>query len=330
MLGADDPKLLDAISRQWTAQSTTEDDIHYLIVSALLAGERSADVTRRTVSALLELETKLRAAGGHPSQNWPQRVAEMFEELCRRDSSLARLLVDEPAFGRPEHTLYAAHFEGDLRARATRKLLAAVRASDEPPGSELIALIAQLPAAESLPVLRRAWNEVGLRDAVLLALAREPNSDDRERFVESLASVQPKVAEQAAQALLALGPTASPVEVRIALAALGQACQVSEQSAPCAALASLLDLWTSGAVPLGEASRRDPAVLWAAWQKWFAAAYPEQAKILATSGTIDAAEWQRRLAQIDWTGGDPGAAGLFSSGRPVTAAIRRAVNWGPN
>ncbi len=160
MVGADEPRLLDAISRQWTSQTTTEDDIHYLIVSALLPGERSRDVTLREVTALLNLETKLRAAGGHPSQNWPLRVAEMFEELCRRDPALAEHLVDDPTFGRPEHTLYAAHLTGDLRLRATRKLLATAGASEDLPGSELIALIAELPAADSLPVLRlleRGW-----------------------------------------------------------------------------------------------------------------------------------------------------------------------------
>ena len=85
------------------------------------------------MTALLSLETKLRAAGGHPSQNWPLRVAEMFEELCRRDPALAERMVDATDFGRPEHTLYAAHLQGDLRTQATRKLLTAASAQKTRP-----------------------------------------------------------------------------------------------------------------------------------------------------------------------------------------------------
>ena len=92
VLAAEDPRLLDAISRKWTSQSTTEDDIHYLIVSALLPGQRSKDDTAREVWALLNLETKLRTAGGHPSQNWPLRVGEMFDELCQRDPDVIVVL----------------------------------------------------------------------------------------------------------------------------------------------------------------------------------------------------------------------------------------------
>ncbi len=303
MLAADDLNLA-AISQQWTSQSTTEDDIHYLIVAALLPGARSPDVTQRTVGALLNLETKLRTAGGHPSQNWPLRVAEMFEELCRRDPALARRLVEDPEFGRPEHTLYAAHLPGDLRLRAARKLLAAAQASDEPPGSDLIALVAELPAAESLPALRRNWGNVGLRDAIALALPRYGDAEDRQRFVESLASVQPKVAEQAARALTALGARATPAEIRAALAGLRQACQVPEQTALRTALDELLVGWTDGAVPADEKLRSDPAALWTAWRQWFDKTHPDQAKILAASGSIDAAEWSERLAKLDWTQGD--------------------------
>ena len=101
MLGVENTQLLGAISRQWTSQTTTEDDIHYLIVSALLPGQRTSEVTDREVTALLNLETKLRAAGGHPSQNWPLRVAEMFEELCKRDPALAEQLVERVRFRPP-------------------------------------------------------------------------------------------------------------------------------------------------------------------------------------------------------------------------------------
>ncbi len=116
--------------------------------------------------------------------------------------------------------------------------------------------------------------------------------------------MQPKVVEQAAKALTGLGAAATPAEIRAALAALRQACQVPEQAALRGALDELLIGWTSGAVPPDEKLRRDPAALWTAWQNWFATAQPEQAKILAASGSVDAAAWLERLAKLDWTQGD--------------------------
>jgi putative membrane-bound dehydrogenase-like protein len=304
MLAAAAPDLLQAISRQWTDASTAEDDIHYLIVSALLPGPRSQQVTQRTAKSLLRLETKLRDRGEHPSQNWPFRVAEAFEELLRLDPALADHLIASADFGRPQHALYAAHLKGDPRLAAIRRLLKAAEESNEPPGSELIALVAELPPDEGLPFARRLWDEPALRDAVALALARYALVEDREQLISALASLQPSVVEQSAGALGRLDSSATPVEIRQALIALRQACQVPQQAALRATLVTLLDRWTRSAVQVDDKTARDPAILWSAWSEWFAKAHPDQAKALALSGAIDQAEWQKRLAGVAWDHGD--------------------------
>ena len=307
MLGAEAPGGPEKIGGLWTAQSSTENDIHYLIVAALLPGARTSETTNRAVMALLNLETKLRQKGEIPSQNWPARVGEMFVELCRRDGALAERLVDHADFGRPEHALYAERLKGDLRARATRCLLAANKAAGDPLTAELVRLTGGLPAAEGLPILRSAWDEPGLRDTVALALARHPQAEDRGRFIAALGSWQPQVCQAAAEALIKLGGRGEAVEQLAALQALRQACQAPDQAALRKQLVALLEQWSGGAVKADEQKQRDPAALWADWQRWFAQAHPaEAAQLGSTAGgnAVPGADWDARVASLDITAGD--------------------------
>jgi hypothetical protein len=197
--------LLPAIARNWTTASSVEDDVHYLIVASLLPGKRDAKVTAAAALALLRLHGKLDSLGQFASRNWPERVGEAFDELCRRDPALPRAIIDCDQFGHAGHALFAEHLKSKAREIATRKLWSQTQVRGDEPTSELVALVAKLSDAESRPLLLEAWEHGGLRDSVVLALARSPQAEDRARFVEALASPQPLVVERAARALIALG-----------------------------------------------------------------------------------------------------------------------------
>src|SRR6185295_6946220 len=119
---AEQPAMLDAVSHQWTAESSSNDDIHYLIVLSLLTGGRSADVTVATAQALLGVQAKMKARHEQPSLNWPLRIGDLFDRLSDRDPRLAGSLVEPADFGKPEHALFASHMRGGERTRAIRKL----------------------------------------------------------------------------------------------------------------------------------------------------------------------------------------------------------------
>ncbi|MEX0679654.1 MAG: hypothetical protein WD063_21470 [Pirellulales bacterium] len=302
MLSADDAGLSGALARRWTPASTVEDDIHYLIVASLLEGRRSREVTDATARCLLALHKKLDQAGQFASRNWPLRVGEAFDQLCHRDSALVEAIADNPELNQVGHALFVERLPEDARERATRKLWAATVGRGEEPTAELIQLAGRLPTDEALTLLRPEWSRDGLRDPIVLALAKYRLAADRAKFVEALSSPQPQVVQTAAEALLALGINSAPAEMAAAVRALKQACALAQQVEPRRSLVRLLEFWTEdGADVDGHA---EALQVYAGWLEVFAHQYPAEAAKLAASPGGDAENWRRRLAGVDWQTGD--------------------------
>ncbi len=302
MLSADQPGLLASIARKWTAASTVEDDIHYLIVASLLPGPRSQEFTTATSDCLLSLHHKLDAAGQFASRNWPFRVAEACDELCRRDPALAEVLAASPRLNHVEHALLVERLPTAYKRSAARRLWTATVEVGKEPTSELVQLIGQMPPEMAFPLLRPLWDDGALRDAITLVLAGHPASEDRAKFVEVLASPQPAVVQRAARALVCFGARATPAEMAAALRALKQACSLEKQAEPRESLVWLLDMWTEDGADVELFT--DPERTWADWYQVFSDYYPAEAARLQSSSGADAASWQRRLAAVDWPAGD--------------------------
>jgi putative membrane-bound dehydrogenase-like protein len=315
MLSAEHEGLLEAVVSRFTPDSPVLDDIHYLIVLSRLGGERTPAVTKRTAHALCELHRKLIAGKMYPDRNWPLRVGEAFEQLCRRDAALSSAVAEDKSFGLPEHSLFAAAMQGDAQQRAARALLRAADAADNgahgnraDEGSrwtpELVRVFAVLPDGEILPRLRRQWDEPGLRDTIVAALARHPQAEDRARFVEALASMQADVISRAAGALSSLDAAAEPAEIGAAVAALRRCCAVRDRRDVRAALAGLLARWSGKQIDVAETGDADLLAAYRPWFAWFETAHPAEAARWKGHGTADAKAWAARLAKIDWTTAD--------------------------
>jgi putative heme-binding domain-containing protein len=302
MLGIENGDLLGRLAAKWTATSRVEDDIHYLIVASLVGGQRNAQFTSATAECLLGLHGKLAEANEFASRNWPFRVAEVVDELCRRDLALSLALAKSGNLKQVGHALFVDKLPADLRPDATRKLWAAVLASDQEPTPEMVSLTECLPRNEALELLRPQWEAGALRDAVVLALAKHPQQVDRQKFLEGLASPQPLVVQRSAKALETLGIRCTPAEIAAALRALKQACALDKQQEPRTTLMRLLEFWTEDGADVDWDA--NPANLWVGWYKLFEGYYPaEYAKLKASSGA-DTASWKKRLASVDWNLGD--------------------------
>ncbi len=302
MLEADAPGLVPAISRQWLSASSVEDDIHYLIVASRLPAARSAADTSATSSALLRLQPKLAALEQFASRNWPARIGEAFDELCRHDPQLAAAMVADDDFGAPQHTLFAERLPSMLQRVATHKLWSACQATGDEPTSDLVALVGRLEPDEAYPLLVAAWEHPGLRDAVVRELAEHPRAADRQKFVAALASADPLAVQRAADALIELEINCTGTELAAALKSLKQACSDTKRSEPRQTLVRLLNFWTeenSGVDP-----DDNPQRVWRAWYQLFADYYPGSAQLLSQNASADTAAWQARLMDVDWESGD--------------------------
>jgi putative membrane-bound dehydrogenase-like protein len=301
------------LADQLTDDSSPTNDLHYLIVISRLPGPRYEKARRTMAHALAMLQTNFARINILPDRNWPLRVGEMFDELCRRDPKLQAALVDDSAFGLPAHSMFAASMTGEVQQRAAEKLLKKVRAADEDDENlwapELVTVLACLPEESILPVLRERWDDFGLRDAIAEVLARRPQEVDRARLVESLGSPQADVIEKAAEALTQLKSPGSPTEMAAALRALKQYCTVPQQVSLRKTLTKLLTHWSGQSFDIRDAKNAKPKdgelqAAYQPWFDWFTKTHPQAATSLAGFGEVDAAAWKEKLAKIDWAVGD--------------------------
>jgi putative heme-binding domain-containing protein len=306
MLGVDNAGLLDRITEQFTPTSSPPDDLHYLICLSRLPGRRSEPATERTASGLAALQHKMQAQAMYVSRNWPTRVGEALDQLYARDGALAERLVASSQFNLPAQAILAQHMPSETQPQAARKLIAAVRSSDDDLRwtDELVALAATLPTDEALAALREAWTDFARRDTILAVLALTPQAADRARFVESLGSVQATSIELAAGALAKLASPPSETEVLAAMQALKHACLSPEGRGVRQSLTKLLTVWSQQSIEVEEIKAQDPLTAYQPWFDWFARTYPQSAQHLSSFGSATAADWLERLAKIDWESGD--------------------------
>ncbi len=313
MLATDDASAVLKTLLCISSKSSPSDDIHFLIVASRLPGERDAATTALTSVALVDLHYKMAARKWEPSRNWPLVVGELFEELCKRDPALADTLVARPQFELPEHSLFATRMKGETRRVAARKLLQFAKNADDDVRwtSEMVDVVAELPADEVLPVLRERFDEdFGLRDSIVLVLAKNPSEDDRGRLVWALSSPQGSVVHMAAAALAKLSAPGTPDEISAALSTLrSYTAEDRGDRKRFAVVRQTLDglarHWSGEKIEIDEgADGKTLAETYRPWFEWFTRTHPEAAKKLAQSPGVDAAAWAKRLAGIDWNAGD--------------------------
>lgn len=307
MLRCGDSRALEKIMGRFTYTTRPEDAIHYLNVASLIPGKRSKRVTKRIAAALAFLHTSMVLDGKQASRNWPLRVGELFTELAKHDPKLPAALVADTGFRFPAQAMFGLRMEGKDRLAAARRLLKISRlVGEEEDGwtAEMVQLVAALPAEESLPALREQWHKFALRDAIAEILARDPQKEDRNRFLDCLDSTQSHVIALSAEALGKIGGKGEPEEIASALRVLRRQCADTKLVESRKALVNLLQVWTGEAIDVQEPERGDVLAAYQPWFAWFAKSHPKLAASM--KNFAGGADWKKRLAKINWSSGDAG------------------------
>ncbi|HMF14245.1 MAG TPA: c-type cytochrome [Gemmataceae bacterium] len=290
----DDARFLERVSERLTAASDPVDDVHYLIVLARLRAPRSPAITKRVAGAVLGLDRKLTEGGHNRDTNWPLRLRELYAELARKDADLNAAVLASAGFGRPDHALFAECPGFDRRRAAEIFLERAAKDADFTWTPALVRLLGELPDDKSLPVLRRLWDRGGLEEAILPLLARRPQAEDREKFLEGIDSPRLATVETCLDAFDKL-PGANDSALTLALIrALRSLPDGREGDRFRQRIAAKLRELT-GKKSLGTDKE--------AWSRWFAN-HPQLAAKLGGDDGVDVEGWNRRLAKIDWSRGD--------------------------
>ncbi|MFL5242349.1 MAG: PVC-type heme-binding CxxCH protein [Gemmataceae bacterium] len=305
MLEDDDPTSLTKVARFWTEKGSPTQDMHYLVVFSRLQGRRSSEQTRQVAETVLGLTHKLDSRQLRTKQSWSTRVPEVVEQLCQRDRQLATALVRHPGFVNASHVTLANGLDQEHRRQAARMFLEAVKKDADFTWSiPLVDLLATLTAEEVRPVLRSQWANLGLRDPILLCLAKEPAPEDRERFLAGLDSPQHNVIGTCLRALerLPRDPDGSHLIPLLRLLRRLEA-EPKERELP-SQVFKLVSRQTGKSFVWKQekaaATKADSQPIF----DWFEKTHPDLLPRL-NGGGENTAEWAKLLKAVDWDKGDP-------------------------
>lgn len=294
MLADDDPATLKRVAAQIGRDADPVLNTHYLIAIGRLRAPRTVEVTATVADGLLHLDQKLLERSINRDRNWPLRMAEVHAELSRKDPALNAAMLAHPEFDRPGNVVFTRAPGFDRRKAAERYLAAAEKDANFAWNAELVELMAELPQVQRRPVLLRLWERGGFEESILPILAKDPQPDDRDRFLDGLR------APQLAQIRICLGaleklPVRNASADLLALVRTLRALPDDKASAPVAdRLAASLRRAT------GKSFGRDRA----AWTDWLTKTHPDVAAKLGGPDGVDVAGWQKRFAGLDWGQGN--------------------------
>jgi putative membrane-bound dehydrogenase-like protein len=301
-----------------TESSTATSDFHYLTCLARLRASRP-ELASRIAGAVLTLDRKLAGQEARVKQNWNVRLAEVVQQLVRRDSNIGDALLRHPQFATPAHVFIAGALEGERKRLAARRYLAALQADTAfPLTSELVALLSLLPRDEIVPIFRRHWNRsVAVRDEILPRLAEDPLAADRDKFLAGLSSTQPAVVRASLEALLKLPPNPSGTNLVAPLKLLHRLTGVPAERPLRAQVMTLVTNSLKQAFPVREPDDADPAALREAYEPVFnfvAARYPGIIRAMGAEDSDDPVRWNAFWKGVVWERGrvDRGAQ-LFAA-----------------
>jgi putative membrane-bound dehydrogenase-like protein len=301
----------------WTEKSSPTRDMHYLVVLSGLTGPRNDDLAGKVANTILSLDRKLAGQEQRDKQNWSVRLAEVLGYLLKHDPRLADELVRHPQFVHSAHVALAAVLPEAQRQRAARLFLERVKKDGNFVWSgALIDLLLMLPAEEVRPVLRAQWSDYGLRDAILLQLAKQPEGPDRDKFLFGLDSAQPQVIRACLGALQSLPRDSVAKNLVPGLRLLRRLLQEPKEAALRAQVLALLARQSGEAYAVKEEGT-DPVALKRVYQpifNRFEKQHPDLVALLNSDGDEDPAAWKKLLASVAWEKGNaPRGEAIFKN-----------------
>ncbi|MBM3848123.1 MAG: c-type cytochrome, partial [Verrucomicrobia bacterium] len=334
MLQSRDTNAPARLLSQITPGTPAPSDFHYLIALSRLPSTISPDTTRRTAQALIGLSRKLNGLQNRPKQTWNDRASELYAQLFRRDAALATQLASHADFNRLDLAPIALAMDSTNRMICARRFLAqAIGDASLRWTSDLVRLFESLPARETQAALRAQWKQVELRDELLLALARDPQAIDRDKFVLGLDSLHSAVCIASLHSLLVVPP--DPKNLAPSVAAVSRLLRRSVQNPSLAIrppqVVSLLNRLTGQSFRLPEETS-DALALEQSTRpvfEWLGKNHPQQGSNLRATGDRDA-QWETLLRSVDWNRGNATAGESIYNTRGCALCHGGAANLGPD
>jgi putative membrane-bound dehydrogenase-like protein len=331
MLEDDDRNLPAQVARFWTSESSPTRDMHFLVVFSRLRGPHGGGLTPKVAATVLGLHGKLRGQEQRNKQVWGERLAEVVSSLVQSDPPLADALLGLPEFVNPGHVPLALGLDEAHRREAAERFLGAARKDPEFSWSPaLVDLLANLPRAQARPALRVQWQNLGLRDVLLLALAEPPDETDRDKFLTGLESAQPQVVQACLTALERLPRDPSAEHLVPLLRLMRQLSLERKEDTLQVQLARLIKRQAGASLAEGGGGNEKGAARYRRYEAWFGRMYPALAGALNGAANADLRAWSDVLRQVEWSKGDAARGATLFQARACQTCHTGTSRIGPD
>ncbi|MEZ6133048.1 MAG: hypothetical protein R3C59_30630 [Planctomycetaceae bacterium] len=203
------PRLLNGI----TATSTPADDIHRLAAVTRISAPRTLEETEATAQTLVNLDIKIKLQKLKQDSNWDDRIAELYDALCKVDSRIPEVIAERSGFGQPGHVLFLKTIPQEQIQTAIDGFARFASADDDYSWTnDVVFVIGRSGRPEHKTLIREQVQNLAVQDAVLMVMAREPDAADRPMYLSGLNSTQQKAVEACLDALTKLPRNNDPGE----------------------------------------------------------------------------------------------------------------------
>lgn len=323
MTGAEPENFWETLNRRWTAESSVEDDLHYLIVAARREKPHTTSALPSIARAWLGLSHKMQARQQFPSRFWAEMVGAAYAEMLRKNPALAGAVMQQETFNLAEHALFVFPMDRASQDRA----VAALSGKAKVWTPELVRLVGDSIKSRTLEIFQdenrtfasrternvflleklrsdpvaltlvetlvKHLAEPSLRDTVLLALPEFAFAGRAHLAQSGLDSFQPSVVQRSLRAVLHNSGANQPgADGRTSVRLLQAARRFEGQKDREALVEELLE---ASAQRLGNPPSRTLGELETAARKKF----PEQAALLTNNIMMDLEKERARWSRLD-------------------------------
>lgn len=300
-------KVIDAICARMTPESDPIHDIHQLIVLARCPMTHTVKQRDQIVTALVELDEKIVSRRLTLDASWADRIKEMWVKLVTADQFLAPAIVNHPKFGRAGHTIFLNEMPPEYLPGARAAFAQKIAADEDYTWTnDVVFALADSTEPTHRELIRNQFDRFAVRGAVLVALSRNPEPADRDKFIAGLEWSQTEVQSACLTALEKLGPGERPDEQIALVKSLRRLGSDESEYLAREKVVQLLQRNNRQSIPfvMGKAGHRPQPEAVNQWTKWVETRFKDEAGSALGSNDQELSQLKSTLAGVDWGAGD--------------------------
>lgn len=310
-------KVIDAICDRMTPDSDPIHDIHQLIVLARCPMTHTVKQRDQIVTALVELDEKISERRLTLDASWADRIKEMWVKLVSADRFLAPAIVTHPKFGRPGHTIFLNEMPSEYLPAAREAFAKRIAEdSDYVWSNDVVFALSDSTDPTHRELIRGQFERFSIRGAVLVALSRNPQPADREKFIAGLDWSQTEVQSACLSALEKLGPTKDADEQIALVKSLRRLGSDEAEYLAREKVVQLLQRNNGQSFPFvtGKAGHKPQPDVVNQWTRWIESRFKDQAASAFGGNDHELSQLKSMMSGVDWDKGDATrGAQLFAS-----------------